>query len=114
MKTFTFPAWCEFGKGDYGETWVDVTLTDEESERLLKFGTQSDNYYGGFSQCEEIQDIYDKVYTIAVDQITEELREGGDWVDEDDANNPDWRADHIFSCGVKFPQKFETMLTDEE
>lgn len=105
MNTFTFPAWVEFGKNDYGETWVDVNLTDEESERLLKFGTQSDNYYGGFFQCEEIQDIYDKVYTIAVDQITEEL--GEDWLDEDK------RADEKFSCGVKFPSEFEDMLVEE-
>lgn len=114
MKEFTFPAWCEFGKNDYGETWVCAELTDEDSERLIKFGTQRDAYYGGFSQCEKLHDIYAKVYTIAVDQITEELRDCEDWVDEDDASNPNWRADHKYACGVKFPNEFEDMLTEEE
>ena len=114
MKEFTFPAWVEFGRNDYGETWVNVSLTDEEAERLIKFGTRSEIYYNGFSQCEELQDICNKVYTTAVGQITEELRDCEDWVDEDEANNPNWRADHKFACGVKFPENFKDMLEEEE
>lgn len=105
MKEFTFPAWVEFGRNDYGETWVVVELTDEESERLVKHGTRRETYYDGFSQCNETRDIYDKVYTAAVDQITEEL--GEDWLDEDE------RADHKFSCGVKFPEEFKNILLEE-
>ncbi len=81
MKEFTFCAWCRFGKGDSGETLVDVELTDEEAEQLIKYGTQPDVYYGEFSECKELKDLYQKIYSIAVDQITEELREWGDWVD---------------------------------
>lgn len=105
MKTFTFPAWVEFGRNDFGETWVSVALTEDEADRLVKFGTRHETYYDGFSQCNETQDIYNKVYTIAVDQITEEL--GEDWLDEDE------RADHKFSCGVKFPEEFKDMLKEE-
>lgn len=114
MKEFTFPAWCNYGTGDSGESWVDVELTDEEAERLEKYGTQAEIYYGEFYNCKELQDIYDKVYTIAVDQMTAELREWGDWLDEEKKNNPDWKIDDTYLCGVNFPQEFEDMLPDEE
>lgn len=114
MKEFTFVAYCTFGKGDSGETYVDVELTDEEVERLIKYGTDPDVYWNGFSNCEELEDIYKKVYAVALDQITEELREWGDWVDEDDANNPDWKADDLYACGVNFPSEFEEMMSEED
>ena len=112
MKEFTFCAWCRFGKGDSGETWIDVELTDEEAERLVRFGTQADIYYNEFCRCKELEDLYQKIYSIAIDQITEELREGGDWIDEDDASNPDWRADDTYACGVSFPNEFEEMFVE--
>lgn len=113
MKEFTFCAWCRFGKGDSGETWIDVELTDEEAEILIKYGTQPDVYYNGFSRCEELKDLYKKVYAIAIEQITEELREGENWIDEDDAKNPNWKADDSYACGVNFPDEFEDMLVEE-
>ncbi len=114
MKEFTFPAWCNYGTGDSGESWIDVELTDEEAVRLVKFGTQSEIYYNEFYNCKELQDIYDKAYTIAVKQMTAELREWGDWLDESKRNNPDWKIDDTYPCGVEFPQEFEDMLPDEE
>ena len=113
MKEFTFVAFCTFGKGDSGETWLDVELTDEEAERLIKYGTQTEIYYNGFSECKELKDIYQKVYALAIEQITEELRET-DWVDEEDRNNPNWRADDLYVCGVAFPSEFETMLIEDD
>lgn len=109
MKEFTFTAYCTFGKGDSGETWIDVELTDEEAERLIKYGTNPDVYYGEFSRCEELKDIYQKVYAIAIEQITEELREWGD-----EARDPDWEADDTYACGVNFPNEFEDMLVEED
>ena len=114
MKEFTFPAWCRYGKGDSGESWIDVELTDEEAKRLEKFGTQSEIYYNEFYDCKELKDIYDKVYAIAVEQMTAELREYGDWDDDDEKNNPDWKIDDTYFCGVNFPSEFEDMLSDEE
>ena len=112
MKAFTFTAYCTFGKGDSGETWLDVELTEEEAERLIKYGTQADVYYGGFSRCEELKDLYQKIYALAVKQITEELRDG-DLIDEDEAKNPQWEADDTYPCGVNFPTEFEDMLIEE-
>ena len=34
MKMYTFPVWVKFGWGDYGNTSVEVSLTDEEAARL--------------------------------------------------------------------------------
>ena len=111
MKEFTFPAWCMYGKGDSGESYVDVELTDEEAERLVEYGTQPDVYYGEFSECEELADIYKKVYAIAVKQMTEEINE---WGDMDERSDPDWKADDSYPCGVNFPEEFEDMLEEEE
>jgi hypothetical protein len=113
MKEFTFVAWCRFGKGDSGETEVDVELTDEEAERLTTYGTNTDIYYNGFSTCKEVNDIYKKIYSIAVDQMTEEMRDFGD-LDEEELNNPNWKVDDVYACGVEFPKEFEDMLSEEE
>lgn len=112
MKTITFPAYCTFGKGDSGETEVEVELTDEEYERVMKYGTDEDYYYDGFSECEELKDIYDKVYTIAVDQMTEEMRDFGD-LDEKYANDPNWKVDDLYHCGVHFPFEFEDIIEED-
>ena len=115
MKTITFPAYCTFGKGDSGESEVEVELTDEEYERVMALGTKPDVYYDGFDECEELKDIYDKVYAIAVNQMTEEMRDYGEF-DEDEEekiNDPDWQIDDMYACGVNFPWDFEDMLVEE-
>ena len=112
MKEFIFPAWCKSGKFCSGETNVEVSLTDEEAERLVKFGTDPQVLYSfrGFYNCRALNDIYNKVYEIAVTQITQELLE---WMSEDDEeeaailNNPNWRADSLYEIGVGFPREFE-------
>lgn len=111
MKEFTFTAWCRFGRFDSGETQIDVELTDEEAERLVKYGTQPDIYYDGFSECEELEDVYKKVYALAIEQMTEEIRDFGD---DDNADDPDWVVDDTYACGVNFPEEFEDMLEEEE
>lgn len=113
MREFTFTACCGFGKGDTGETWLDVELTDEEAALLIKYGTQPDIYYNDFCRCKELKDLYNKIYKLAIEQITEELREG-DFLDEDDAEDPDWQADDTYACWVNFPTEFEDMLIEEE
>ena len=113
MKEFTFTAYCRFGKGDSGETFLDVELTDEEAEELLHYGTQTEIYYNGFSHCEELKELYQKLYTLAVEQMTEEMKDYGD-LEEEYVNNPNWRIDEIYPCGVMFPFEFEDMLTEED
>lgn len=113
MKEFTFPAYCSYGKCASGESWIDVELTDEEAEKLIKYGTQSETFYNGFDECEELEDLYDKIYEIAVEQMTDEIL-FDDWLDDEYRNDPEWRADDLYSCGVNFPNEFEDMLVDED
>ena len=112
MKEFTFIAWCSYGRGDSGESWVDVELTDEEAERLIHFGTQPDIYWNGFNRCKELEDLYKKIYAIAVDQMTEEVRDGG-WLTDECADDPEWKVDDRYPCGVNFPQELKDLLPDE-
>ena len=109
MKTYTFLAWCRFGKGDSGETSVDVDLTEEESEKLIEYGTKVDVFYDGFYNCTELRELYSKVYAVAVEQITEELRDFGDF---DEAKDPKWKADDTYACGIDFPSVLEGMLKE--
>lgn len=111
MKEFTFTAYCTFGKGDSGESWIDVELTDEEAERLIKYGTQPDIYYNGFSKCKELDDLYKRIYNLAVDQMTEEMRDFGN-LEEKYASDPKWKVNDLYPCGVNFPWEFESMLTE--
>lgn len=112
MKEYTFTAYCTFGKGDSGESWIDVELTDEEAEKLIKFGTQPDIYYNGFSICKELEDLYQRIYALAVDQMTEEMRDFGD-LEEKYANDPNWKVDDLYPCGVNFPTEFEDILEED-
>lgn len=115
MKTITFPAYCRFGKGDSGETQVEVDLTDEEAERITTLGTQPDIYYKGFQNCEELKDLYDRIYTIAVNQMTEEVRDFAteEFIKEEGADDPSWKIDDTYSCGVNFPFEFEDILCED-
>lgn len=113
MREFTFTAYCNYGNGNSGESWIDVELTDEEAEMLIKYGTQAEVYYNEFSECEELKDLYKKVYCLAVEQMTGELKAFGD-LDAKYANDPNWKVDDLYPCGVNFPSEFEDMLVDEE
>jgi hypothetical protein len=112
MKEYTFTAYCTFGKGDSGESWVDVELTDEEAERLIKYGTQPDIYYNEFYRCKELQDLYNKIYDIAIKQMTEEIRDFGD-LEEKYASDPNFKVDDLYPCGVNFPFEFEELLIED-
>ena len=103
MKTYEFYATTDLG-GD-GETYFDVELTDEESALLEKYGKKSSVYYD-FCECEELSEIYNKVYEEAVQVLTEELLEY-----EEDADD-DWRADDTYSIHIHLPSEFENDLED--
>ena len=108
MKEFTFPAWSSYGT-EYSE--VCVELTNEEAELLEHYGRQEDIYAEGFENCEPLKDIYDKVYALAVEQMTDEIREFGD---DDHTEDSDWKVDDTYACGVEFPSEFEEMLSEED
>lgn len=110
MKNYTFSATTDLG-GD-GETFFDVELTDQESALLEEYGKKSSVYYDGFSECKELKELYSRVYKIAVDILTEELRDYEEF--EDDEEYDDWQADDTYSVDVLFPKEFEDMLLEDE
>lgn len=110
MKKYTFSATTDLG-GD-GETFFDVELTDQESALLEEYGKKSSVFYDGFSVCRELKELYNRVYKIAVDILTEELRDYEEF--EDDEESEDWQADDTYSVEVLFPNEFEDMLLEDE
>lgn len=110
MKKYTFSATTDLG-GD-GETFFDVELTEQESALLEEYGRKSSVFYDGFSYCKELKELYSKVYKIAVDILTEELRDYEEF--EDDEESEDWQADDTYAVEVLFPKEFEDMLLEDE
>ena len=97
MKTFIFPATCDFGVGSYHEpVMVEVALSEKDAKKLIKYAEEGEE---SFAECEALEAIYEKVYEKAVKQMTEEFIESGD-ADNDD---PDWRIDDDYECEVDYP-----------
>ena len=69
MRIHTFGGWVEFGRGDYGNTPVDFDLTESEYEAVMRHIDDGDT----FSDCDDLQDLYDRVQAAAEQQIREEL-----------------------------------------
>ena len=111
MKGFTFVAWCSYARGDYSDSYVYVELTNKEAERLIAYGTSPERY--DFKDCEELQDIYHKVYEVAVEQMSAEFSDN-DYVDDIYKQTHRWRIDEHFPCWVDFPEEFESMITEDE
>lgn len=107
MKEYEFIAGCRRGKWDTGESYVSVELTDEEAKALEFYGKQEDILCSanGFAECEELKELYNKVYKIAVDQMTQEFRDCAteENIEADGANNPSWKIDDSYCCEVFFP-----------
>lgn len=99
MKSVEFVAWCHFGRlMGGGETYVEIELTDEEVIRLEEQDQEAET----FGECEDVRDIYEKVYAVAVAQISEELREsdkeyGTTYLDGYES------ADDVYEVGVNWP-----------
>ena len=86
MKTHTFGGWVEFFRGDYGNTPVDFELTDEEYAAVMRHieannkpwdadDEESEEEYLAFCDCEDLQDLYDRVLAATEAQIRAELEE---------------------------------------
>ena len=98
MARVEFLAWCRFDRFSSGMTYVDVELTFEEIGRLAA----QDKDACSFAECEDVRDIYQKVYEAAVAQITKELREADDqgtgYLSEGQ------RADDVYPINVEWPK----------
>ena len=99
MARVEFLAWCRLNRFESGMTYVDVELTFEEIGRLAA----QDKDACSFAECEDVRDIYQKVYEAAVAQTTEELREadaqGTGYLSEGQ------RADDVYPITVEWPKE---------
>ena len=93
MKEYTFTAYCTFGKGDSGESYVSVELTEEENARL-KAAMESGEE---FIKCESVEDIYSRVYDLADEDATDDLI-SVDMLEEGE------RASDLYSLIVYYPE----------
>ena len=58
-----------FGKGDAGESWIEMEVTEEEYERLQEAQESGEE----FEDCESVKDIYDRAYDLADEDATRDL-----------------------------------------
>lgn len=69
----TFDYWLSFGKGHSGESCVEMEITDEECKRLRDAQETEFEFY----ECEMVADIYKRVYALADEDATNDLRAEG-------------------------------------
>ena len=82
-----------FGKGDYGESYVSVELTEEEYARLKEAQESGEE----FINCKSVADIYNKVYDLADEDATDDLI-SVDMLEEGE------KASDLYSLIVYFPE----------
>ena len=70
-----------FGRGDGADSWVEMEITEEENERLQKAQESGED----FEDCELVADIYERVYELADEDATEDLR-NAEYLEEDETN----------------------------
>lgn len=69
----TFEYWYSFGKGDYGESSIEMEITEEEYERLQEAEGTGEEFYA----CKMVEDIYNRAYELAEEDATDTLIEEG-------------------------------------
>ena len=102
MREFVFPAWCSYGKCDTGESEIVVNLDDATAELLVKYASDPDVYYDGFDSCLELSFLYDLVFKLADEQITEEISFGEIYEFKEGET-----ASKVYPIGIEFPLEFE-------
>ena len=65
----TFEYSLFYGPGHYGESSVEMEITEEEYERLKEAEESGEE----FMDCESVKDIYDRVYELADEDATSDL-----------------------------------------
>ena len=81
-----------FGRGDGADSWVEMEITEEENERLQKAQESGED----FEDCELVADIYERVYELADEDATQDLRDA-DYLEEDET------ASELYSIVVEYP-----------
>jgi hypothetical protein len=87
------------GTGD-GTDWdIDVDITEEEIERLKK----AKNSGKDFQDCEEVADLYDRLYDLANESATEDLIDNDEEFQEYYEEDETTTASDFYSISVEYP-----------
>lgn len=82
-----------FGKGHYGEGYVEIETTEEEHERLQLAKESGEE----FIYCESVKDIYNRVYELADDYATQGLIDEG-------ILDKDLKASDLYPIEIYYPE----------
>jgi hypothetical protein len=81
-----------YGKGDYGEAYVEAEITEEEYERLQEAQEAGED----FIDCKLVKDIYDRVYDLADEEATNDLI-------HEEILSKDKRASDLYPIEIYYP-----------
>lgn len=111
-KKFTFEAFCKRIDNSSVDIRFVVELSKEDAKRITYYGTKSDIYEEGFVNCDELSDLYSKIYEVAIDKLTDEIRERAKsgFAYEPEAEDCSWKVDDTYYCEVLFPKIFEEYI----
>lgn len=90
----TFNYSVVFGKGDAADSYIDMEITKKEYARLQEAQESGEE----FEDCELVEDIYDRVYELADEDATQDLRNEG-YLDEDE------KASEMYSIVIDYPEE---------
>lgn len=83
-----------YGKGDYGEAYIEMELTEEEYKRLQVAQESGEE----FRCCKLVTDIYDRAYELAEEDATNDLIDAG-------ILDKDRRASESYPIEVYYPEE---------
>lgn len=99
MKKLIFPGFVNFGGGDSCDTEVEIELSEAEENRLRIAARTEEE----FNACEDVRDIYKRVYEALVASETAQIRK----YNEEYRDMPsEWRIDKVFRVGISFPDEY--------
>ena len=112
MKTYTFPIDGEIGKWETWDGSVDITLTDEEANRLEVSAHAAPR--GRLDEDPAISDIYEKVRSLAFEENKRAMQKNGTITmlrkdnEEYDNYTDDQIVDEEMGCwNVSFPKELQ-------
>lgn len=95
----TFNCMMNCGGGDGSDWDCDIEITEEEFARLKK-AKESGKEFG---ECEEVRDIYMRLFDIADESATEDLLDYDCDFQEEYEENENIKASHLYSISVEYP-----------
>lgn len=91
----TFLCGTSYSPSDWEE---DVEITEEEYERLVTAKKSGKDFY----DCEEVRDIYDRVYDIVNESATDSLLQYDEDIKAKYGDNPNFKASDIYAIYIQY------------